>query len=279
MLTMPYLESDDGTRLYYIDGGGGAPVVFVSSAWLSSRMWEFQLAPLVGRGLRCIACDRRGHGRSDWPWGGYDYDTLADDLASLLERLDLNGVTLVAHSAGAGEVVRYLTRHGSGRVARIALVAGTTPFPMKSADNPDGVDRALMEADMAVRTADRPKWFAMNADAFLGIGLPGISLSPEFTEFVIRQCLDCAASAAIDFFVAGFTTDFRQELASITLPTLIVHGDSDVQAPLALCGRKAAALIRSSRILVCDNAAHGLFLTHAERLNADLLAFIGAGGD
>src|SRR5262245_19479180 len=137
---MPFVSTPDNTRLFYTDGGRGNPMVFVSSAWMDSRMWEFQIPYLVDRGFRCIAYDRRGHGRSDCAWDGYDYDTLADDLAALLDHLDLRDATLVAHSMGGGEVIRYLARHGAGRVARIALVATTTPFPMKTSDNPDGID-------------------------------------------------------------------------------------------------------------------------------------------
>jgi non-heme chloroperoxidase len=271
---VPFIETDDRTQLFYTDGGSGRPVVFVASAWLNSRMWEFQMTRFVDDGLRCIAYDRRGHGRSDWPWDGYDYDTLADDLSVLLEQLDLHDVTLVAHSMGGGEVVRYLTRHGAKRIGRIALISATTPFPMKSPDNPDAIDRTLMEADMAVRTADRPKWFADNADGFFGVGLPGISISPPFVEFIIRQCLDCSARAAAAFFLAGFTTDFRAEMQRIALSTLIIHGDRDMQAPLEICGRKVARLVPGNRFLVYENAAHGLFVTHANRLNEDLLAFV-----
>lgn len=270
---MPYTESTDRTQLFFTDGGSGKPVVFVASAWLSSRMWEPQMSELVSQGLRCVAYDRRGHGRSDWPWEGYDYDTLADDLDALLERLDLRNVTLVAHSMGGGEVVRYLTRHGASRVERIALVSATAPFPMKTADNPIAIDRALMEADLAVRTADRPKWLADNADGFFGVGLPGISVSPEQVHFMIRQCLDCSARAAAAFFLTGFTTDLREEMRAITVPTLIIHGDHDMQAPIDVCGRKTAQLVPSNTFTVYENAAHGLFVTHAERLSADLLAF------
>jgi non-heme chloroperoxidase len=271
---MPYFETPDHTRLFYIDGGTGKSVVFVSSPWLSSRMWEFQMPHLVEQDVRCIAYDRRGHGRSDWPWDGYDYDTLADDLAALLEQLHLRDVTLVAHSMGGGEVVRYLTRHGADRVQGIALVSATAPFLMKTIDNPHGIERALMEADMAVRTADRPKWFAGNADGFFGIGLPGISMSTEFVQFMIQQCLDCSAGAAATFFLTGFTSDLRAELQTITVPTLIIHGDRDVQAPIDLCGRQTAQLVPSNTFVVYENAAHGLFVTHADRLNADLLAFV-----
>jgi non-heme chloroperoxidase len=272
---MPFIETNDRTQLFYVDGGAGKPVVFVASAWLSSRMWEFQFPDFVARGRRCIAYDRRGHGRSDCPWDGYDYDTLADDLATLLERLDLRDVTLVAHSMGGGEVVRYLTRHGARRVERIALVAATLPFPMKTEDNPGGVDRLLMEGDMAVRTADRPKWFADNAASFFGLGLPGVSVSAEFARFMIGQCLDCSARAAAEVFLTGFTTDFRAESKAIPVPTLIVHGTHDMQAPIDICGRKHAQLVPDNQFVEYDNAAHGLFVTHANRLNDDLAAFIG----
>jgi len=270
---MPYIHTHDGTSLFYSDGGAGRPMVFVASAWLDSRMWEFQIPYLVDHGFRCIAYDRRGHGRSDSSWDGYDYDTLADDLGALLDHLDLRDLTLVSQSAGSGEIVRYLTRHGRARVAQIAIVSGTTPCLMKRTDNPDGIDLELVEADVARRTADRPKWFADHAAGFLGAGLPGIRVSPEFTEFVIRQCLDCSARATVQFFLTGFTSDLRDELQVLDVHALIVHGDRDIQAPLELCGHRTARLLQRSTLRVYDNAAHGLFLTHADRLNADLLAF------
>jgi pimeloyl-ACP methyl ester carboxylesterase len=270
---VPYVQTCDHTRLFYTDGGTGKPIVFVASAWLDSRMWEFQVPYLVDHGFRCIAYDRRGHGRSDWPWDGYDYDTLADDLAALLDHLDLHDLMLVSHSAGAGEIVQYLARHGSARVARIAIVSGTTPGLMKRGDNLEGIDIELVRADLAMRTADRPKWFAENAGDFFGAGLPGIRVSTEFTEFVIRQCLDCSARATVQFFMTGFTSDLRDQLRAIQVPALIVHGDRDIQAPLELCGQKTAQLVQRGTLRVYENAAHGLFLTHADRLNADLLAF------
>ena len=271
---MPIVEAKDGTRLYFVDGGHGKPVVFVSSAWLSSEMWVYQFPYLVDHGMRCVAYDRRGHGRSDWTWDGYDCDTLADDLAALLDHLGIREATLVGHSAGCGEVVRYLTRHGTDRVSRIALISGSTPFPMKTDDNPDGVDRVLMQAGVDERTADRPRWFAENADGFFGVDLPGVSVTPEMSQFMIQQCLDCSARATYAFFVSGFTTDFRAEMRAIDLPTLIIHGDKDRQAPIDICGRKSAQLIPNNRFLVYDNAAHGMFITHAGRLNADLLEFV-----
>ena len=273
---MPFMYTRDHTQLFYTDGGHGTPVLFVASAWFDSRMWEFQLPCFVTQGCRCVAYDRRGHGRSDVPWDGYDYDTLADDLASLVNHLDLRELTLVAHSAGAGEAVRYLARHGAERVSQVAIIAGTTPFPMRTADNPHGIDRRLMEGDMAARTLDRPKWFADHADGFFGIGLPGIQVSRELTQYLIGQLLDCSARAAAEFFLTGFTTDLRESVRAITVPTLIVHGDHDEQAPIDICGRKTAQLIAGATFSVYENAAHGLFVTHAERLNADLLGFVRA---
>jgi non-heme chloroperoxidase len=273
-IVMSYLEVKDGTRLFYTDTGGtDTPMVFVSSAWLSSRMWEYQVPYMLAGGLRCVTYDRRGHGRSDWPFSGYDYDTVADDLAALLTHLDLRNVTLVAHSAGGGDAVRYLTRHGAGRIARLALVSALAPFPMQTTDNPNAVPRTLMEADLAARTADRPKWFADNANGFFGIGLPGISISEQFVEFMIQQCLDCSAIATAAYFLSGFTTDLRAEMQAIDIPTLIIHGDRDQQAPFDICGRLSAQLVPRARLIVYEHAAHGLFITHADRLNADLGAF------
>lgn len=270
---MPYVTTADNTRLFYMDTLTGQPMIFIASAWLDSRMWEHQVPALAGGGFRCIPYDRRGHGRSDCPWNGYDYDTLSDDLATLIEALDLDNVVLVSHSAGAGEIVRYLTRHGVRRIAGAAIVSGTTPFPMKSPTNPDGVDRALMEADMAVRTTDRARWFAANADAFFGRGLPGVDVSQELVQLMIAECLSCSFRATSEFFLAGFTTDLREEMRRITVPMLFVHGDHDMQAPIDLCGRRAAQLVPHSRFIVYENAAHGLFVTHADRLNADLRTF------
>lgn len=273
---MPYIHTRDDTQLFYIDAGRGACVVFVASAWFDSRMWEIQIPYFVRHGCRCVAYDRRGHGRSDAPWHGYDYETLADDLAALLSHLDLQDVTLVAHSAGAGELVRYLARHGSERVNGMAIVSGTTPFPMRTPDNSDAIDRALMETDMAARTRDRPKWFADHADGFFGVGLPGIQVSGEFAQFMIRQLLDCSAHATAAFFLTSFTTDLRDSLRAVDVPTLIVHGDHDEQAPIEICGRKTAQLVADATLHVYENAAHGLFVTHADQLNGDLLAFVQA---
>jgi len=262
---MPSYETRDGTRLFYIDWGDGPPVLFVASWALNADMWAYQMPFLVDRGLRCIAYDPRGHGRSDRPGHGYDYNTFADDLAALIERLDLRGVTLVGHSIGGGVIVRYLTRHSAGRVARVVLLAPSTPFLLKTEDNPDGVDTAAFARDF-------PKWLADNARPFVVA-----ETSPEMVQWVQGLMLQCSLNAAIDLNRAQVATDFRPELPGVTVPTLVIHGDVDVSAPLELTGRRTAALIPGARLTVYEGAPHGLMFTHTDRLNADLLAFVGEG--
>ncbi|MFG2131620.1 alpha/beta fold hydrolase [Streptomyces sp. NPDC048751] len=272
---MPYFEGSAGTRLFYTDWGQGKPVVFVAGAWLSSSAWEFQMLPLSEAGLRCVAFDKRGHGRSDWVGHGYDYDTLADDLAALLDHLDLREVTLVAHSMGGGEVIRYLTHHGCDRVSRVVFIAATAPLMAWTPDNPDGIDQRAFDALSAERTRDRPRWMAQNAQAFFATHL-GNNISTELMEWTVQRCLDCSAKAAVEVIKTGFRTDLRKEAAALQLPTLIIHGDADASAPVALCGRRLAQLIPNNTYKEYPRAGHGIFMTHAAQVNQDLLDFIGS---
>ncbi|MEU0744674.1 alpha/beta hydrolase [Streptomyces sp. NPDC006134] len=274
---MPYFEGSDGTSLFYTDWGQGKPVVFVTGAWLGSSSWEFQMLPLSERGLRCVAFDKRGHGRSDWVGHGFDYDTLADDLAALLDHCDLREVTLVAHSMGGGEVIRYLSRHGCDRVSRVVLISVTAPFPLRAPDNPEGVDRGVFDAGLAERSKDRPRWMAQNAQAFFATHL-GNQVSSELMEWTVQRCLDCSAKAAVEVVRTGYYTDLREEAAALRVPALIIHGDADASAPVELCGRRLAKLVPDNVYKEYPGAGHGVFLTHAERINQDLLDFIGAAG-
>ena len=269
-----FIETADGTSLFYKDWGIGKAVVLVTGWAVSSEMWEYQMAYLSGHGLRCIAYDRRGHGRSGQPGHGYDYDTLADDLATVIAQLDLREVTLVGHSMGGGEIVRYLSRHGSSRISRIALVASITPFLLKTADNPDGVDGSYFEGLRKGLLRDRPRWFAEAAPTFFGAGLPSCSVSSEMMQWGVMMCLQSSLKATIDACHAFAETDFRAEMRKITVPALIIHGDKDRGAAIDLTGRKSAKLIPGSQLKVYEGAPHGLFITHMERLNADLLGFI-----
>jgi non-heme chloroperoxidase len=269
LVSMPFLETRDRATLFYKDWGTGKPVVFVHSWSLNSDMWQYQMIHLAAQGLRCIAYDQRGHGRSSQPGYGYDYDTLADDLAALLEQLDLREVTLIGHSMGCGEIVRYLSRHGSSRVARAVLIGTVTPFALKTPDNPDGIDKAIFDKLRASWAKDLPKWLGDNARPFF---VP--ETSPEMVQWVVGMCLQASLKALIDCNHATTATDFRAELPAITVPTLIIHGDADVSEPIDQRGRKTAQLIPRSQFKLYEGAPHGLMFTHIERLNADLLAFI-----
>jgi pimeloyl-ACP methyl ester carboxylesterase len=265
----PFIETRDGTQLFYRDWGSGAPLVFMSGWALTSDCWGYQMAPLSDSGLRCIAYDRRGHGRSSDPGRGFEADTLADDLAAVLDALDLKNVTLVTHSMAGGEAVRYLSRHGSKRVARIALVAATLPFLMKTADNPDGIDAAVFEnARRNVVLRDFPKALRDNMRPF------GVAETSEaMLDWIAGLMLRCSMKALVECNRTLTSTDFRPDLVKIEVPTLIVHGDRDVSAPLAITGRKTAALMPHATVKIYEGAPHGLFLTHAERLNKDLIEF------
>jgi pimeloyl-ACP methyl ester carboxylesterase len=266
----PYVRTRDGTMLFYKDWGSGKPVVFLDAWALPSDMWDYQMVPMSEQGLRCVAYDRRGHGRSSVPAGGYDYDTLADDLATMLDRLDLKEVTLVGYSMASGEMVRYLTRHGAARIARLAFIAPAgTPFLLKTADNPNGIPAEKFEyfrRSMLMR--DYPKWLEDNRKPFFTA-----ETSPQVQDWVRGLMLTTSLKAAVECNRSSTSTDFRAELPKIGLPTLVVHGDIDASAPLALTGRPTAALIPGAELKVYEGAPHGLFVTHKERLTADLLAF------
>lgn len=276
--TAPYLTDEpntvrtaDHTRLFYRDWGHGTPLVFLSGWTLNSDMWAYQMEPLSRLGCRCIAYDRRGHGRSSDPGRGYDFDTLAADLDSVLSTLDLSNVTLVAHSIASGEVVRYLTRYGAERVARVAFIApAATPYLLKTEDNPNGIDAALFEQGRVALRRSFPDWIEANAALYFGSGTSRAPL-----DWTIRMMLQTSHQAMLELARVQTVTDFRAELARICVPSLVVQGDRDASAPLELTGRPTAALIEGASLNVYEGAGHGLYFTHAERLNQDLLAFLG----
>jgi non-heme chloroperoxidase len=269
---MPFIETRDGVGLFYRDWGRGAPIVFLAPWGLHSDWWEYQMAYLVGQGLRCIGYDRRGHGRSMEPRAGYEFDTLADDLNTVIERLDLRGVTLVGQSMGCGEIVRYLSRHGEHRIARIVMVAPITPLILRTADNPDGMESSYLEKVREALSSDRPHVIANAAPAFFGA--PKNSVSAEMMDWWVDMLLQCSLKVLLDLQRVFTVTDFRFELRTISVSTLIIHGDSDTSTPIDLTGRKTASLIPGSQLKVYEGAAHGLPITHMDRLNRDLLAFV-----
>ncbi len=268
---MTMIKSHDGTELYCRRWGEGPPVVFVHGWALNADAWQSAMLLTARAGFQAVAFDRRGHGRSDDPGRGYDYDSLADDLAAVIEEFDLKAATLVGHSMGCGEIARYLTRYGDARVDRAVLVAPFLPYPLKTADNPDGIaEFAAMEAMRSTWATNFVGWLAQAAP-------PAFSpdASPELIALTVRQMLQCTLHAAIECNLAGAGTDFRPELARIATPTLVLHGDRDGSCPLELTGRKLPGLMPNCRLKVYPGATHTLIVEQAAELAADVLAFIG----
>jgi non-heme chloroperoxidase len=254
-----FVETDDGASLFYVDWGAGKPVLFTHAWALNGDIWEYQLTELVDQGLRCIAYDRRGHGRSTDPGRGYDYDRLADDLAAVINQLDLNDVTLVGFSMGNGEAVRYLQRHGSARIARLLMVSTIAPQS----------DGSLFNGMIAALKQDRPAFFAKGVTAFTG---GHAAVSPAMTEWVIAQFMRASPKGTIECMRAISRGDLRADMRAVTVPTLIVHGDKDQVNPLETA-KKAAELIPGCALKVYEEAPHGLVITHRDRLAQDILAF------
>ncbi|MGY3535509.1 alpha/beta fold hydrolase [Bradyrhizobium sp. USDA 4452] len=272
MVSQPLCATaSDGTKLFVQDWGSGKPVLLLSAWTFDSSVWGSQIVALNAKGYRCVAPDRRGHGRSDLPMKGYDLDTLTDDVAAVIEQHDLHDVTIVAHSMGSIEAVNYLSRHGSGRVARLVLAAPTTPCLVQTEDNPDAVPRPMIDAQNAAIAQDFPKWIGENEAPFF---TPDTS---EVTRAWIKQMmLSVPLPVALACRQTISSADLRAAAKAIDRPTLIVHGDQDASAPLALTGAKTASLISGSRLVVYEGAPHALPLTHSARLLADLSAFIDA---
>ncbi|GAB0107751.1 alpha/beta hydrolase [Nocardia sp. JMUB6875] len=271
---MPFIETRTGTTLFYRDWGTGRPVVFCSAWAMDSTEPRGVMADLAAHGFRAIALDRRGHGRSDDPGLGYDYDTLADDLADLLDHLNLHDAVMVGHSMGGGEIVRYLTRYGSARVDRLVLVAAALPYQLAAPDNPEGVPAEAAEALRDSWRHGLDTWLADNADPYVGAGLPGCEVSQFARDQVLASILGTSLQAAIECSRSIAETDFSAELPTVTVPTLIIHGDTDASISLESGGRRQAELLPNSELIVYENAPHALYLTHGARLTADILAFL-----
>ncbi len=271
------LVTKDGTGLYYKDWGKGPPVVF-SHGWpLSSDSWESQMLHVAQQGYRAIAHDRRGHGRSALPWSGNDMDTYADDLATLLETLDLRKAVLVGFSAGGGEVARYVGRHGTGRVAKVALIAAVPPLMLKTERNPGGLPMSVFDGMRAQALGDRSQLYRDVASGpFFGFNRPGAKVSQGAIDAFWAMGMQSGHKGTYDCIRAFSETDFTEDLRRIDVPTLLVHGDDDQVVPIGASAQAAARLVEGSRLLVYPGAPHGLTHTHKERLNADLLAFLEA---
>ena len=267
-------ENSGNIDLYYEDHGAGTPIVLIHGWPLSGRSWEKQVPALLEVGFRVITYDRRGFGESSRPTFGYDYDTLAEDLHSVLTELDLRDVTLVGFSMGGGEVARYLGTYGSERVSKAVFMAAIPPFLLKTADNPTGVDGSVFDSIKQAIVADRPAFLSKFLADFYNVDvLRGTQISDE----VVRLSWNIAAGASpkgtLDC-VSAWLTDFRADLQKIDIPTLVIHGDADRILPLAATGTATQAMVTGSRLVVVKGGPHGLNWTHAEEINRELLTFV-----
>ena len=271
---MPYLDATDGTEIYYYDWGAGKPVILIHGWPLTSASWEYQARVLADSGFRVIAYDRRGFGRSGWPYSGYDYNTLASDLNELIETLDLSEAALVGFSMGGGEVARYLGTYGAARIAKAVLISAVTPYLLKTADNPDGVDKSVFDDIVNNLAKDRPAFLQQFGHKFYGRTMVKHTVSEPFLEFTQSMALTASPKATIDLVRAWSEADFRGDLARFTVPTLVIHGTGDSTVPIEIAGRRAAAIIPGAELLEYDGEPHGLTATAPDKLNADLLNFL-----
>ncbi len=271
---MPMITAADGERIYYKDWGEG-PVICFSHGWpLNSEAWDNQLDFLARNGFRAIAHDRRGHGRSSQASNGNTMDGYADDLAALIEALDLEDVTLVGHSTGGGEVTRYIGRHGTSRLAGAVLIAAVPPIMLKTEANPEGIPMAFFDQMRRDISADRSQFYREIAPLFFGSNREGSSVSEGILDQFWLQCLQAGLHGARECIAAFSETDFTQDLKRFDIPTLFIHGDDDQIVPIDIASRKAARLVPGAQEIYYPSGPHGLMATHVDRLNEDLLAFL-----
>jgi non-heme chloroperoxidase len=272
---MATLLTNDGTQIYYKDWGCGQPVVF-SHGWpLSSDSWESQMLFLASKGYRCIAHDRRGHGRSSQPWSGNDMDTYADDLAELLEQLKLKAAALIGFSAGGGEIARYIGRHGTSRVAKAALISAVAPLMLKTPLNPAGLSIDVFDTLRRNAMVDRSQLYKdLASGPFFGANRPGAKVSQGMMDSFWRQGMQAGHKNTFDCIKAFSETDFTEDLKKFDVPTLILHGNDDQIVPIGAAALGSSKLVKNATLTVYAGAPHGLMDTHKEQLNADLWAFL-----
>jgi non-heme chloroperoxidase len=271
---MGMVTTKDGTEIYYKDWGQGQPVVF-SHGWpLTADAWEDQMIFLASHGYRCIAHDRRGHGRSSQPWDGNEMDTYADDLATLVEALDLKDAVHIGHSTGGGEVARYIGRHGTARVAKAVLISAVPPIMVKTEANPGGLPLETFDGIRAGVAADRSQFFKDLTDPFYGANRPGAKVSQGLRDSFWLQGMMGGLKNELDCIKAFSETDFTEDLKNFDVPTLILHGDDDQIVPIGAAAMLSSKIVKNAILKVYSGADHGMCSTHKDRVNGDLLEFL-----
>jgi pimeloyl-ACP methyl ester carboxylesterase len=276
---MAYIKTNSTTKtnainIFYQEYGIGKPVIFIHGWPLNHEMWEYQINELPNHKMRCIAYDRRGFGKSDRPWEGYDYNTMADDLNEIIIQLNLTQVTLVGFSMGGGEIARYIAKYGNDKIDKVVFISSVTPFRLKTEENPDGIETEKFNETINEIIADRPAFLTDFGKRFYGVDMLSQPVSKSLLAWNQTLCLNSAAKATIDCVRAFSETDFRDDLLKINVPVLIIHGDNDNIVPIQLSGDKTAALIPHATYNIYANAPHGLFITDRDKLNKDLIGFI-----
>jgi non-heme chloroperoxidase len=272
--TVSTIKTKDGAEIYYKDWGTGHPVTF-SHGWpLSADAWDDQMFFLASRGFRCIAHDRRGHGRSSQPWNGNNLDTYADDLSALMEALDLKSAIMIGHSTGGGEVARYLGRHGTGRVAKAVLMSAIPPLMLKTPANPGGLPIEVFDSIRAGVAGDRSQYYRELSLPFYGANRPGSKVSQGVKDAFWMWSMQVGLRGAYECVKAFSETDLTEDLKKIDVPTLVLHGDDDQIVPIADSALLSSKLVKNAILKVYPGAPHGMMVTHKDQLNNDLLAFI-----
>jgi len=261
-------------KIKYSDYGIGKPVILISGWPLSKEMWEYQIEELVNSGHRIIAYDRRGFGKSSKPWDGYDYDTLTDDLKALIDQLELSDITLVGFSMGGGEVVRYFSRHAGEGVSKAVLISSITPFRLKTETNPQGTPQEKFDKTEDQLKQDRIGFLDEFGKTFFGVGISSKPISAPLLEYYRALCAVASPRATLQCLKSFSSTDFREEMKLVRVPTLIIHGDEDETVPIGPTAQQSARLIPDNQFITYKGAPHGLFYTERQKLNADLIKFL-----
>lgn len=275
---MSYFKTTDGTELFYSVWGKGHPLVLIHGGNIGADVWEFQVPYLVDHGYSCIVYDQRGFARSDCSAGGYDFDTFADDLAALINHLDLQRFSVVTFSHGGCVLGRYLSRHGDSKIDKVVIIATILPAILKSKDNPEGIDRSLIfDPFYASMQKDRASIFRASLDEFFAPATADTQVSESTKDWIMGVALRSSLMPMLEIYKSSNETDFRKDLKLFGMPTLIIHGQADVFAPAAATAQRVHSAIPGSRLELYPGASHGLFFTHQDRLNQDIAEFVGKG--